>query len=108
MPEVRGRARTRHILPCISWASHCILDTYASKLTIPERLQKKGLVGIELEVKAGEADLLCRRNEIEAKILSKGLPRAACDGAGGVLVLEGESGEKRFSLLQEIDLASGL
>lgn len=73
-----------------------------------QRIQKKGLVGIESEVKAGEVNLFCRRNKVEINILSERLTRAACDGASEVLVLlEEESGEKRSCLLQEIDLPSG-
>lgn len=48
----------------------------ARKLNILEKLEgeKKGLVGIELEVKMGEADLLFSRNKTEVKILREGLP----------------------------------
>lgn len=40
------------------------------------------MVGIEFEVNAGEADLVCSKNKVEIKILSEGLPQLAYDGAG--------------------------
>lgn len=39
------------------------------------------MVGIELEVKMGEADLFFSRNKTEVKISREGLPQAACNGA---------------------------
>ena len=81
---IRGRAGTRHNSPdlysevfLLHPGHHVCIKWQKTKHTG----EKKGLVGIELEVKMGEADLFFSRNKTEVKILREGLPQAACNGA---------------------------
>ena len=85
---IRGRAGTRHNSPDLyseGFLPHpdIMHASKARKLNILEKLEgkKKGLVGIELEGKMGEADLFFSRKKTEVKILREGLPQAACNGA---------------------------
>lgn len=85
---IRGRAGTRHSSPdlysegfLLHPGHHVCIKCQKTKHTGETRGEKKGLVGIELEVKMGEADLFFSRNKTEVKISREGLPQAACNGA---------------------------